>query len=329
MFASGPLLPAEDRRVERNLRKKLWRRARARRRRMWVVFLAFCCASGMAAFLGPEEPRPVSRVEAPDLGSVPAPPVVGGGLEARLSQIASVYPGEYGVAVFDARSGRTAEVGTGRKFEAASLAKLPAMLALYKEAADGELDLDEDIAVEAGDMTAEGSGVLHTYPAGHRMTLRECAEYLMKESDNTAWLMLERRLGKKRVSAELSELGLDASDYESRATTPKDTLIILRAIADPEYTSPALSEEMLGMMTGTSYEGRLPEPLPDDVRVAHKVGTLGDTYSDAGIVFDENAEASGYYIVVISSGVEEGVAEEAIRRMSLATHEALRPDFSE
>jgi beta-lactamase class A len=104
---------------------------------------------------------------------------------------------------------------------------------------------------------------------------------------------------------------------------------MLRAIADPEYTSPALSEEMLGMMTGTSYEGRLPEPLPDDVRVAHKVGTLGDTYSDAGIVFDENAEASGYYIVVISSGVEEGVAEEAIRRMSLATHEALRPDFSE
>ncbi len=329
--APGSMEGLRDERDRRKKRRRLWCRPRTRRR-AWAVFLAFCFASAAIAFLGPEPPEPVARVEAPESGAAPVPPVVGGGLETRLSQFASVSPGEYGVAVFDARTGRTAEVSAGREFQAASLAKLPVMLALYKEAADGGLDLDEEITMLPGDMTAEGAGVLHTYPAGYEVTLRECAEYLMKESDNTAWLMLERRLGEERVSAELSELGLDPDDYESRVTTPEDVMHMLRAISDPGYTKPSLSEEMLGMMTGTAYEERLPEPLPDDVRVAHKVGTLGDTYSDAGIVFDEgagNPAGDGYYIVVIASGVEEGVAEEAMRRISLATHEALRPGHAD
>ncbi len=294
---------------------------------MWMVFLAFCAVSAAMAFFGSEPPETVARVESPVSGATPVPPVVGGGLEARLSQIASVSPGEYGVAVFDARSGRTAEVAGGREFEAASLAKLPVLLALYSEAADGGLDLDEKISVLPGDMTSEGAGILHTYPAGHRMTLRECAEYLMKESDNTAWLMLERRLGEERISAELAELGLDPADYESRTIAPEDAMLMLRAIADPAYTKPSLSGEMLDMMTGTAYEDRLPEPLPEDVRVAHKVGTLGDTHSDAGAVFDEDAgnpAEDGYYIVVIYSrhlrrrgGVrgEEGDPEDVSRNL--------------
>lgn len=321
----------EDRRAERHRRKKrrrLWRHARTRRH-AWTVFLAFCFASAVIAFLGSEPPGTIARVEAPESGATPVPPIPGGGLEARLSQFASVSPGDYGVAVLDVRTGRTAEVDAGREFEAASLAKLPVMLALYREAAGGGLDLDEKISMLPGDVTAEGAGVLHTYPVGLRMTLGECAEYLMKESDNTAWLMLERRLGKKRVSEELSELGLDPDDYESRVTTPEDVMLMLRAVADPGYTSPSLSEEMLGMMTGTAYEDRLPEPLPEDVRVAHKVGSIGETHSDAGIVLDESSGAPGYYIVVIASGVEESAGEEAIRRMSLATHESLRPEFAE
>jgi beta-lactamase class A len=246
-------------------------------------FLAFCAFSVAAmALFGSEPPETVARIEAPVSRATPVPPMVGGSLEERLSQLASVSLGEYGVAVFDARSGRTAEVSAGREFEAASLAKLPVMLALYSEAAGGDFDLDEKTSILPGDMTVEGAGVLHTYPAGYRMTLRECAKYLIKESDNMAWLMLERRLGGDALLA----------DYESRTTAPEDAMLMLRAIAVPIYTKPSLSGEMLDMMTGTAYEGRIPEPLPEDVRVAHKVGTLGDTHSDAGIVFDEGSGGS-------------------------------------
>lgn len=291
---------------------------------MWIGFLVFFSLSAILALLGSEPSERVARIEVPEAGPTLVPPVPGGDLESRLSQIASVSPGDYGVAVFDARSERSVEVSAGRSFEAASLAKLPVLLALYREAATGSLELDEEIHLQAADVTDEGAGVLHKYPVGTRMTLRECARFLIKESDNTAWLMLERRLGKERISAELDALGLKSSDYVSRTTSPKDTLLMLRAISDPEYTTPDLSKDMLAMMTGTAYEDRIPEPLPESVRVAHKVGTLGETHSDAGIVFEDDSPEDGYYIVVISAGAEEEAAEVAIRRMSLAAYESLR-----
>jgi hypothetical protein len=62
------------------------------------------------------------------------------------------------------------------------------------------------------DIKSYGTGVLHTYPAGQTMTLRECARYLIRESDNTAWKMLNRRLGVARGQDELESMG--------RATLP-------------------------------------------------------------------------------------------------------------
>jgi beta-lactamase class A len=40
--------------------------------------------------------------------------------------------------------------------------------------------------------------VLYNQPVGTTMTLRECATYLIEESDNTAEVMLNRYLGEER-----------------------------------------------------------------------------------------------------------------------------------
>jgi beta-lactamase class A len=58
-----------------------------------------------------------------------------------------------------------------------------------------------------------GTGVLHTHPAGQTITLRECARYLIPESDNTAWKMLNRRLGVARGQDELESMGARDTDY--------------------------------------------------------------------------------------------------------------------
>jgi beta-lactamase class A len=54
--------------------------------------------------------------------------------------------------------------------------------------------------MQASDVQAYGTGVLYKhpnkYPVGYTMTLRECARLLIKESDNTAWKMLDRYLGR-------------------------------------------------------------------------------------------------------------------------------------
>jgi beta-lactamase class A len=75
-------------------------------------------------------------------------------------------------------------------------------------------------------------------------------------------------------------------------------------------------------MTNTSFEDRLPQPLPEGARVAHKIGSYGDTFSDAGLVFPEGSQ-DAHYIVVIAADTTEGTARSAIQSMSLAAYESL------
>jgi beta-lactamase class A len=230
------------------------------------------------------------------------------------------------VVVFDPYSGETATFNADRRFVAASLSKLYALLTLYKAASRGALSLDDEITMHSSDVWAYGTGVLYRYPVGHKMTLRECAEFMIKESDNTAEVMLNRYLGEERIEAELNRIGATSTEYWiPNITTPNDILLVLKKIADPSYTSPALSAEMLDMMTNTSFEDRLPKPLPEGTRVAHKIGSYESTFSDAGIVFPEGRGGTGreYYVVTFSEGAPEGEARETIQDISLAAYQAL------
>jgi beta-lactamase class A len=99
----------------------------------------------------------------------------------------------------------------------------------------------------------------------------------------------------------------------------------LKTIADPSYTTPKLSAAMLDLMTNTSFEDRLPQPLPEGTRVAHKIGSYGDTFSDAGVVFMEGSQDSeeAYFIVVIARDTTELTARSGIQDISLATYQVL------
>ena len=244
-------------------------------------------------------------------------------LDEELRAISEAHAGTHGVVVFDPYSGSSASLNAERRFVAASLSKLYALLTLYRAAAMGELSLDDKITMRASDVWAEGTGVLYHYPAGHTMTLRECARFLIKESDNTAEVMLNRYLGEEEIEAELDRIGAHSTSYwMPNTTTPNDTLLVLKAIADPSYTSPELSEEMLDIMTNTSFEDRLPQPLPEGTRVAHKIGSYESTFSDAGIVFPAERGGIGqeYYIVVFSRGATEVEARGTIHDVSLAAY---------
>jgi beta-lactamase class A len=133
-------------------------------------------------------------------------------------------------------------------------------------------------------------------------------------------------LGSAYIQAELYRIGADSTSYwHPNTTTPGDVMLMLKKIADPAYTSPDLSAEMLDLMMNTEFEARLPAPLPDGTRVAHKIGSYGGTFSDAGVVFPEGSHniRDAYFIVVIASGVSEATARKAIQEMSLITYRSL------
>ena len=248
-------------------------------------------------------------------------------LRSRLSRISRAHAGTLGVAIFDPYTGETVLLNADRRFIAACLSKLYVLLTLYRAAARGEVDLDDEITMWPSDVWDYGTGVLYKYPVGHTMTLRECAEFMIKEGDTTAEHMLNRYLGIDRIEGELREIGAHSTTYwtPTNTTTPNDVLLALKAIADPSYTTVKLSAEMLDVMTNTSFEDRLPHPLPEGTRVAHEIGSYENTFSDAGIVFPKEQGGTGqaYYIVVFSDGATEGESREIIRYISLEAYQAL------
>ncbi len=249
-----------------------------------------------------------------------------GRLRDELQRIAQAYPANYGVVVFDPSSKETLAMGADQKFVAASLGKLPLLMALYRAAATGQVDLDDKISIQYSDVQAYGTGDLYTYPLGYAMTLRECAEYLIKKSDNTAWKMLDRYLGRDYIRAELYRIGAHSTEYWiPNTTTPNDVLLMLQKISDPSYTTPDLSAEMLDLMANTDFEDRLPQTLPEGTRVSHKIGYFGSTFADAGVVFPKGAHDTreAYFIVVIASETGWGTSRAATQEMSLATYRTL------
>ena len=313
--------------------------------------------TGLLFFALAMEREPLARLEVPTVGAGPEAPTAGSQtgsnsdpgaasesatgatrvkaelteekaepLRSELGQIAQAYPATYGVVVFDPSSDERVAMDADRRFLAASLNKLPVLMTLYRAAASGAVDLDDKISMRASDVQAYGTGELYTHPVGHTITLRECARLLIKESDNTAWKMLDRYLGRDYIRAELYRVGARSTEYWlPNTTTPDDVLLVLEKISDPSYTNPDLSAEMLDIMTNTSFEDRLPRPLPEGTRVSHKIGYYGSTFADAGVVFPEGARDArdAYLMVVIASDTSELASRLATQEMSLATYRIL------
>jgi hypothetical protein len=120
-------------------------------------------------------------------------------LHDRLEEVAQGHDGIYGVAVLDPDSEVKISLDGDEQFMAASIGKLPVLATLYRAAAQGELDLQEEIPVLPEDIRDYGDGEIPEFPEEEFLTLRESAYRMINHSDNVAWSMLDRRLEAGRI----------------------------------------------------------------------------------------------------------------------------------
>jgi beta-lactamase class A len=165
--------------------------------------------------------------------------------------------------------------------------------------------------MQYSDVQAYGTGVLlYTYLIGYTMTLRECAEFLIKKSDNTAWKMLDRYLGRDYIRAELYRAGARSSQYWlPNTTTPNDVLLMLEKMSNRSYTPPTPSRKDAGLAQGRLLRQHL-RPRRSDL------SRRRDT-KDAYFIED------AYFIVVMASETGWGTSRAATQEMSLATYRIL------
>lgn len=238
---------------------------------------------------------------------VPAPAASRAELIDQLYRITEVAPGTYGVYVYELDTGEGFGINADTRFEAASTNKVPVLMKLYQEIEAGGVSRDQALTYLWADFE-EGTGSIQAAAVGSQWTVAQLAERMMKESDNVAKNMLLRLLGYAAVEELTRGLGSDFDIYYNLAT-PRGMANLLRLIYENEVVGPELSREMIELMIETDFEDRLPRYL-DDVDVANKIGTWGDSVSDVGIVLHRQRP---FVICVYSSGTgSEAEAADAI-----------------
>jgi beta-lactamase class A len=253
-------------------------------------------------------------------------------LQLQLSSIALHAPGRVGIEVEDLATGATSGYNDDVSLPAASTIKIPVMIEVFKQMEAGDLDLGTVVHLESRDRDW-GWGDMADATPGIGKTVKQLLWLMITESDNTATNMLIRKVGRQHINQTMFELGLhkthlgdyirsetDTIRYALR-TSPHDMLTLLDSIARDEMIDQWSSREMLSILEGQTHNGLLPSPLPKDVKIAHKTGSLHDTLNDVGIVYQDEEP---YVIAVMTTQLPDlDLGRAFIHKVSRITYDAL------
>jgi len=222
--------------------------------------------------------------------------------------------GHYAFYFEDLTTGAWIGIHEKEEFASLSLLKVPTMIATLKEVESGNVSLDTELELNAEDIDMN-SGTLGTKGAGYKITVRQLLVELIKHSDNTALLTLNRRVVSEQtfVEARLA-MGMPPPTVEAKITA-KDYANMLRGLYFSNYLRRPFSELALTLMLDTDFNSQIPAGVPKDVKVAHKVGfyTIGGYYHDCGIIYAPNKP---YILCVLSKDSTQQEADKVISQLS-------------
>ena len=230
-------------------------------------------------------------VQAASASDIPGPLET---LQVRLALASAHAPGNVALEIKDLATGYATAVNAGANMPAASVIKIPVMVEVFEQMSEGRFDMNKTLHLEAGDRDW-GWGDLADARAGKGYSVARLLRLMITESDNTATNMLIRLVGRSRINATMHDLGLrnthlgedirSDGNIRSLRTSPRDMVRLLESLARAKLVDAWSSREMLDILAGQRHNGLIPQPLPKDLQIAHKTGTLHDTLNDVGIVF--------------------------------------------
>lgn len=216
-----------------------------------------------------------------------------------------------GLDVLDLDTGYTAGFNASKSMPAASTIKVPVMVEVFDQLEAGRFDLNRRVELTSSDKDY-GSGDLCDAPAGETFSVEQLLTKMIDISDNTATNMLIRLVGRRSINAKMGELGLERThltqdvrtdDWAIRRalrTSAGDLVHLLALMAHGELVDEWSSKEMIGLLEADQINTLLPAPLPENIPIAHKTGSLVDTLNDAGIVYAADAP---YVIAVMTTAL--------------------------
>lgn len=242
--------------------------------------------------------------------SVPAPFA---SLTTHLRALAAHAPGRVSFDVVDLAGNYRASYDAGASMPAASTIKIPVMVEVFRQLRRGRFTLNRRVTLRNADRDY-GWGELCNVRVDTQYSVRTLLSKMIDDSDNTATNMLIRLVGRRNINTTMQNLGLrsthlttdirTATNYVRYAlrSSPADMATLLSRMARGDLIDTWSSNAMIAILEGQEHNSLIPEPLPDNVLIAHKTGTLHDTLDDVGVVY---ASGAPYVIAVMTTDLPE------------------------
>jgi beta-lactamase class A len=132
-------------------------------------------------------------------------------LRKKIEQAAARARGEVGVAVKHLESGTEILINADKKFPMASTYKLPILVEIFYQIAEGKLSLDDRVELMPSDLHIGSGAIVALYdPPGVQFDIRNLINAAMRVSDNSASDILLSRVRPENVTQRMKMLGLDS-----------------------------------------------------------------------------------------------------------------------
>ncbi len=128
-------------------------------------------------------------------------------LESAVKAGAASIKGVVGVYMKHVESGEAVGLNENRRFQLASVFKIPVLVTLYKQIHEGKISLDDRINFQQKMITL-GSGLMPSMKPGLNISVQDLQLLMMARSDNTATDILYDMVSQPAIAAYMKELGL-------------------------------------------------------------------------------------------------------------------------
>ncbi len=245
-------------------------------------------------------------------------------LTTEIEKVANNLDGVMGVAIKDLTTGEEILLNDQLTFPTGSSIKIPVLIELYKQAAEGKYKLTDQRRVERQDKVG-GSGVIVNF-GDHtsQLSLHDLAMLMIVLSDNTATNMLIDQVGMANVNRAMDELGLKqirlrrkmidqaaSARGDENTATPREALALMEKLYRGQVGNRQLSDDALKILK-LRKNSPVPRLLPANVEIANKPGGIEGVACDWAVVYVPNRP---YAIAVMTNYNGEG-ADDAIAKVS-------------
>lgn len=210
---------------------------------------------------------------------------------------------------------------------AASVIKVPIMVAAFREILAGRLDPDLELSVPPSEKQPS-CGALTYMHDGLRVTVMDLITLMIILSDNTATNLMIDRLGVETVNAAMAELGIPGIRLQRRLFDPEAAArglqntvtargvgIILERLAAGTLLGGECDARMLKILGDQRLNGKLPFHLHSrGIRCAHKTGEDDGITHDVGVVY----AGRPFVICMLSNHVDVPAFERLIQDTAAA-----------